>query len=287
MSARVKSMIGGHSRCRPCSTIVAPPRTRASTLSLETWSAISAPKPPEAVYADAASTRALVRHADERGAHAAPGDAARRRRRPRTGRRSRRQVVGGESSGCAAPVAVGELAQPGRRCSAKARAELIRPALRASVTTPNRPPRRRGPSGLAPPSAVPSPQPRSRPRHRRGRRGWRRRRQRLRPRGRSVRATVVALRVGAAVRDAFAVGARLEGDVVVSDGHAVLLLDRRGPAPRPVFGQRNERAAGWRWVDSRPAPDAHSGHDRAHRGEDFVSHRSRSRCSTVLSVIAA
>jgi hypothetical protein len=36
--------------------MVAPPANSASTLSLETWSAISAPKPPEAVYADAAST---------------------------------------------------------------------------------------------------------------------------------------------------------------------------------------------------------------------------------------
>ena len=43
--ARTKSMSGGHSRCRPCSTIVAPEANWASTLAESTWSGISAPKP--------------------------------------------------------------------------------------------------------------------------------------------------------------------------------------------------------------------------------------------------
>ena len=44
---RTKSIMGGHSRCRPCSTIVAPAANSASTFAESTWSGISAPKPAE------------------------------------------------------------------------------------------------------------------------------------------------------------------------------------------------------------------------------------------------
>ena len=43
------SMSGGHSRCRPCRTTVLPSANSRRTASEETWSAISAPAPPEVV----------------------------------------------------------------------------------------------------------------------------------------------------------------------------------------------------------------------------------------------
>ena len=249
-------MIGGHRRCRPCSTIVAP----AGELGRAPCRSRPGRRPRR---------RNRPMRCTPRRASTVPSCAMRMNgvRTPRrvielvdgVGREqvveARRQSLGGDSSGCATPVARRRTRCGRHADAARERGPALRPALRRGhYAEPSAPPS--WPSGLAPPSAVPSPSPAepSAPP------SWppgfappsavpspARRIRRRRRRGRRVRA---------AVGDALAAGARLDGDVVVSDGHAVLLLDRRDPAPRPVFGQRNERAAGWRWVDSRPAPDA-------------------------------
>ena len=81
----MKSTSGGHIRCRPCSTIVAPAANSASTLSLDTWSDTSAPYPPDAVNRAGAQHVALVRQPDERRAQGAAADELVDRGRRRTG----------------------------------------------------------------------------------------------------------------------------------------------------------------------------------------------------------
>ena len=246
-------MIGGHRRCRPCSTIVAPSANRSNTWSLATWSPISAPKPPDAVYAEAGSTapsRAMRMNGvrtPRRVISSSTASAVNRSSNPDG------QVARRGQQRRAPPVVVGE--PLGRHAHApRQRGPGFRPALsRDHYAEPSAPPS--CPSRFAPPSAVPSPAPAepsappSWPPGVRAAVGGA-----LARSGRAVGAAVVARRVRAAVGDALAAVARLDRDVVVSDGHAVPLLDRRGPSPRHVFGQRNERAAGWRWVDSRSAP---------------------------------
>src|SRR3954454_22001755 len=76
------SISGGQSRCRPCRTTVLPSANSRSTASEETWSATSAPAPPEGVNRCAAPPggvdlpgaegRAVLVHPQNRGPQPPP-----------------------------------------------------------------------------------------------------------------------------------------------------------------------------------------------------------------------
>ena len=230
-SSRVKSTSGGHIRCRPWSTIVAPAANSASTLSLDTWSDTSAPNPPDDGVPGGREHVALVRQPDERRAQGASADELVDRGR---GEQVGEVVVRRGEQGGAAPELVGELLggdadAAGERGPQDRSALSFLPPRTFSGTTPSRPPRRRDRRGSR--RRRPVPRLRSRPRRRRARRGWRRRRRAFA--GRAVRAAVVTARVRAAVRHAFPCGCRLGGDVVVVDAH--------GHSPRLAAVQRRRR----------------------------------------------